>query len=214
MLSNTAKTIRSCVELFPKTKFLMGCDEVMAEFGFLHNDPRIGRFKSRFTRKQLISIDASSGKALGKILRQYKEKSEYHNFLLQYTPLSDPFLHEARVRLFRRDEFLKSGLDKLSWDEIGASADFGVALKENFIMEKYCPHLLKSSACELDNELRAFLFSEAELRMDYVSPVSRSLITNFTLRQAAVVYIMAVAVLLVLQEMLVRRLRKNWQNLK
>ena len=78
-------------------------DEAMVQYGHRIHDPEVGWFKSRLTADQLRDTDAARAEEAGEILRRMGHDDDYGVFLSRYSPMRDPFLHELRVRLFRRD---------------------------------------------------------------------------------------------------------------
>ncbi len=91
----------------PGLGFLRESSGVMLEYGHLYMDPEIGRFRSRFAPDELRRMDAERGAEAGRILARFPEDA-YKDFLARYTPITDPFVHEARVHLFARDRWVSN----------------------------------------------------------------------------------------------------------
>ncbi len=165
--------------------FLKHNDTVMFEYGYLYKDPDIGVFRSRFTPQELKQIDRRRAVEAGKILNLFQHKYPYRLFLKIYTPITDPFVHEARVHLFRRDRYFETAL-KNEDDQKEYVRCMLIALRENRIMEKYFANTLRCSDyvwSEKEVVLSCQPFLQDEL---YDSPVSRDLVTRVRECQAAV----------------------------
>ena len=78
----------------------------MSEFGYKCDDPEIGIFYSRINPKKLQKIDNQRGEEYAQILNKMANMN-YKQFLREYNPITDPFLHELRVHIFRRDRYYK-----------------------------------------------------------------------------------------------------------
>ncbi|GAF92152.1 unnamed protein product, partial [marine sediment metagenome] len=81
-------------------------EEPMSEFGYKHEDPEIGVFYSRLNPEDLRKTDNAKGEEYAQILNQSVNK-DYQQFIREYTPITDPFMHELRVHIFRRDRHFK-----------------------------------------------------------------------------------------------------------
>lgn len=180
--------------------FLRTNESVMFEYGYRYTDPDTGPFRSRFAPDQLSRLDALRGREVARILDSYRDDAEYGHFLKTYTPVSDPFVHEARVHLFRRDRNLEyADAEGLTEHEIRSFLT--VAHRETRIMEKYFPNTYQHSGFVLSPELRQNLaenlVSEAELPPREVeSGVSKHLITTISEPQILTVSLAAIAALI------------------
>ncbi|MFO1522053.1 MAG: VanZ family protein [Kiritimatiellia bacterium] len=107
--SNTPAATRALVEAFPRlAESSRGWDE-MAEYGHLVRDPVCGVFRSRLSPDQLAATDrARAVEAAARLpAADTLNLDAYRAFIeRECTPLTDPFLHELRVHLFRRDKYL------------------------------------------------------------------------------------------------------------
>ena len=156
-------------------------DSIMAEYGHLYVDPAIGTFRSRFSPLELGAVDADRGTEAARILDDFRgDRITYLRFLEKYTPVNDPFVHEARVHLFRRDRYFEKS--EKAKHNIERYRDYlAVAFRENQIMEKYFKNTLHHSTYVLPPEQVAYLREHLLSDHDYESPVCRSLFTRIRL---------------------------------
>ena len=178
---NTPELIGWYADRFPRLRFLKTNKSVMTEYGHLYIDPDIGRFRSRFSPSELRNSDRVRAKEAAEILDRYQSRDEYKEFLKIYTPVTDPFVHEARVHLFRRDiHFRKSKkrMDNQEGNQKAYSLHLTIAFRENQIMEKFFRNTLHNSAYVWSAEKLAL--AEKYLMHDkkYESRVSKNLITR------------------------------------
>ncbi len=107
--SNTPAVTRWFAERFPAfAESSRGWDE-MAEYGHLFHDPACGRFRSRLSPEKLAATDLARAAEAAALLPATDPLNLdlYRAFIERdHTPLSDPFLHEVRVHLYRRDKYL------------------------------------------------------------------------------------------------------------
>lgn len=69
--------------------------------------------------------------------------SPYDAFLREHSAVRDPFLHELRVHLFRRDRYVETAeahLDDPAWH----ARDMTVAVRENEFLERFAPETLRA----------------------------------------------------------------------
>jgi len=125
-------------------EFLKHNDSVMFEYGYLYDDPEAGVFRSRFKPHELKQIDRTRAVEVAKILDKFQDEKLYSLFLRVCTPITDPFVHEARVHLFRRDRYFDNAL-KLGDNSKWYASCLTIALRENLIMEKYFRSTFKQS---------------------------------------------------------------------
>ena len=149
----------------------------MAEYGYLYIDPDIGSFRSRFSPSELRQRDRKRAEEAAEILDHYQNKDEYRKFLKIYTPVSDPFVHEARVHLFRRDHYFRVPKDYKGNQE-GYSTYLTIAFRENQIMEKFSETLFHHSAYIWSAEKLALAKKHLMRDKEYDSRVSKDLITR------------------------------------
>ena len=178
-LFNTPPRIAWYAKRVPFLGYLLRHEGVMAEYGHRYSDPETGVFFSRFSLGALHRHDAEEGAAAGRILEEYREEKRYAEFLERFSPAVDPFVHEARVHLFRRDRYrarIADFPDDLSEQRFHAT----VAFRENRILEKYFPATLAASGQAWPLSERARLEALLDPTMEYVSHVSDQLIVSLT----------------------------------
>ncbi len=188
-LLNTPRRIAWYSQQLPFLAFLETNESVMLEYGHRISDPETGPFRSRLTRRQLRRTDAERGAEAAGILDRFRDHEAYRRFLKSYTPVVDPFVHEARVHLFRRDRHLQWARDPRRKGH-RQRVHLSIAWRENRIMEKYFPTVLGHSGYVLSGQriawLRDNLLSDQELpARELESAVSRDLVTAVSERQVA-----------------------------
>jgi hypothetical protein len=165
-------------------EFLKHNDSVMLEYGYLYDDPEAGVFRSRFTPHKLKQIDRARAVEAAKILNKFQDEKLYPLFLRVCTPITDPFVHEARVHLFRRDRYFDNAL-KLGDNSKWYASCLTIALRENLIMKKYFQNTLKQSNYIWAEE-QSVLAREHFLQEKFDdSLVSQDLITQVSEHQVA-----------------------------
>jgi hypothetical protein len=160
-MSNTPKRVLWYTEKIPALGFLRG-QEMMHDFDMKkYADPAIGTYYSRLGLGDVVRIDASRWGEYGDILRNWSDKP-YDDFLAAHSSTTSPFLHEMRVRIFRRDRRL----------ERGSPEDIFVAYKENLILEKRFPMTLDRSGYRWTNAKKEEIASRIDARAPYASPLA------------------------------------------
>ena len=149
----------------------------MFEYGHLYDDPETGLFRSRLSSEELWRIDLDRGLEAAGILDRFRDKSAYRPFLRKYSPITDPFLHEARVHLFRRDTYLLNS-EKHADDHNKYRTHLTVAYRENQILEKHFKNTLQHSSYVLPPDQVFVLEQNLLADFQYESPVSRDLVTG------------------------------------
>jgi len=206
-LMNTPPRILLYADLIPSLHVFKHGGGVMAEYGYLYEDPEIGVFRSRLTAEALARNDAARGAEAAAILDRYQARESYAGMLERYTPINDPFVHEARVHLFRRDYYLAKA------EEGGPTLEryrefLTIAYRENRIMEKYYPHTLGRSAYVFPPEKIAMLREQA-LDEPYDSNVGGQIITRLSEWQVAVLLALALLGLVIAERYFARRSRRQ-----
>jgi hypothetical protein len=153
-------------------------NDVMAEYGYRHVDPRIGTFKSRFTIEQLHRLDRRQAAAVAEALRQFKGPGSYQSFLETYSAARAPFTHEFRVHLFARNRNLAQALAEP--EDPDYRKRMNTVYRENQILESYFPTTLKQSGRRFGNQRRLVLAKIELLEEPFVSQVSVHLLTRFS----------------------------------
>ena len=160
--------------------------EVMLEYGHLHEVPGVGRFRSRFTLEELVALDRARADQAGATLAAHGADEDYQAFLARHSPFGDPFLHELRVHLFRRDRYRETGERHLAeGDEHWARGDFTVAYREDRFLEMGFGETLRRSGRDWPPEERARMARLQFAERDYESRVSENLVTALSEAQVA-----------------------------
>jgi hypothetical protein len=180
----------------------------MAEYGYLYDDDETGVFRSRLSPKALEQTDKQRAAQAAAILDELPTRDDYDEFLRRYTPFNDPFLHEARVRLNRRDYYLSSASKYREHDFDEFQRRMTIAHYENRIMEKYFPETLLRSGFLLPNEAVLKMRKHALLTNGYESAVSKALITNVKEKQVLWTILILIVFLIVLDRSLAARSTK------
>lgn len=174
--SNTTKRVAYYSKLIPRLSFLQK-EEPMSEFGYRYKDPDVGIFYSRISMKDLRKKDTQKGEHYAQILNK-SVNEDYDQFLREYNPISDPFMYELRVHIFRRDTYFEKARASSSLDKKKESCF--IAYKENLILKKYFAQSIGKSVYSWDEDRQ----KESESLMNtgklYKSPVSSELITAFS----------------------------------
>ena len=148
--------------------------EPMRETILKHQDPEIGTFYSRLTPVWLQKTDRDQAGAYGQILADWKDRN-YDQFLILYSTLDYPFLHEMRVHLFRRDKRLAAGRNAAGTGT--KRKEYFIAWKENRILEKYFGETLRRSPYLWDEKTAEEAEAQIDRRTPYDSPVSKNVFT-------------------------------------
>lgn len=169
---------------------------VMTEYGYLHGNATTVLFRSRLTAEELRLLARERAEEGARILDRYQDREQYLEFLDIYTPVTDPFLHEARVHLFRRDTNLELARD--GEDDDKRPRNFTVAYWENRILEEYFDELMRVSSYQWPPGLEVEIKKHVQSDQIYDSRVSQSLITHLSERQVFWLFLSAVVGLLLL----------------
>ena len=204
-LLNTPERVTRYVEFAPALTFLKDNPSTMNEFGYRYDDSEIGIFRSRLPPDELRQQDRERGAQAAGILDATKSATEYQRFLQQYPPLKDPFLHEARIHLYRRDSYLHAASTHKHEQEAFAE-DITIAYREHRIMEKYYPNTLRMSDYVLPAKTIESMAEQQLPDYDYDSRVSQHLITLVSERQALIALLIAVLVLIMMDWYIGRRI--------
>ena len=182
-LLNTPKNISWYVSKLPALDFIVANSSVMAEYGYRYHDEETGVFRSRLAPDELKQTDMSRGTAAAANLDLLPGLADYSEFLRRYTPFNDPFLHETRVHLNRRDYYLQSAAKYKDRDINEFRRRMTIAHYENRIMEKYFPETLSKSGFLLPAGTVSYMRESALKDIRYESPVSRALLTRVNEQQ-------------------------------
>ncbi len=174
--SNTPDRVAYYTNLISRLSFLQK-EEPMSEFGYKLTDADIGVFYSRMNKKQLEKIDKQKGGEYSRLLNK-SVNMNYEQFLREYNPISNPFLHELRIHVFRRDTYFDRG-NKTS--DLNEKKEFySIAYKENLILEKYFRQSIKKSVYAWDENSIKKTEAFIDKNIHYESPVSANLITSLS----------------------------------
>lgn len=177
----------------------------MVEYGHRHVDPEIGRFRSRFTPRELERADRERGAAAAEILVRYRRPNQYHEFLLAYHPPHYPFLFEARTHLLYRDRLWARA--KRARDDPAAERRLATeAYREHLILDRYFPHTMKHSDLALPPEVRQALAALHRPGDRFESEVSNWLLTGWSEVQVRWSLLIALAGLVVADRWWSRRI--------
>ena len=193
---NTPERVAWYSSHVPGLGFIDPDRSIMVEYGYLHGDAASGYFRSRLTVEDLRQSSRTRAEEGARILDRYRERDDYATFLELYSPLADPFLHEARVHLFRRDFHLERALTLK--DEDAQGRHFATAYWENRILQDYFGEILDASSYRWTEELETDVRGKADMAQAYDSWVSQHLIVSFSPRQLAFAFSYAVCALLVM----------------
>jgi len=178
--SNTPSRVDLYATRIPFLQFLSSNESVMSEFGFRHVDPDIGTFYSRFSMRELQRIDRERGSAAGETILKYQSLLDYREFIQAFSSAVDPFLHEMRVHLFRRDHYYGTAWQYQQRDPDRFKFHMTVAFRENQLLEKYFPMTLVTSKNVISEDAFRMVQQYADQKSGYTSPVSDHLVTVAT----------------------------------
>ncbi|HMP72407.1 MAG TPA: VanZ family protein [Kiritimatiellia bacterium] len=202
--SNTGKVKAWYREFIPDVHKI---PQVMAEYGYRIEQPELGlTFYSRLPPDLLLATDRERGLAEAPVISEYRSDRAYGHFLHLYQPYDDPYMHEARVRLFRRDRHALLAIRSFD-DPQAVRYHTTIAYREDQIMRHWFPHLYHASAYAWSDELLEGAHAIADLDTPYRSPVSSTVFTGFTRIQAQLGASLLLMVLIVWERRLTRRLR-------
>lgn len=178
-MQNTPERVAWYAARHPALQFLLDGQSMMAEYGYLYEDPATGRFRSRFDREQLARLDRERGAEVAAILDRYVRGEGYRPFLSRHSVIRDPYAHEAGVHLYRREYYIdraREGLDPVA-------AHYLVAYRENRILENYFPRAIEMSKHRWDDVTAAEVSQGADKSLPYESAVSAGIITRMSVSQ-------------------------------
>jgi len=206
VMANTPARTEWLIRHVAGMQFLQHGTNHMVEYGHRYDDPRIGTFFSRFAPAQLAAEDRRRAVTAAATLDT--EGTPYKDFLAQYRPGVDPFLHELRVHLFRRDRLRARAAE--SADAATARRYRTIALREHRIVTHYFPQTMQhTQRYALPASIVTQLEAEALPSFNYVSPVSRNIITRFSARIASLTCLSAGLTLLAIAWMIRYRRTKH-----
>jgi hypothetical protein len=195
-LLNTPDRIAWYTARLPLLGFIDAERSIMVEYGYLHGVAETALFRSRFTADELRRQARDRAEEGAAILERYRDRAHYGEFLDIYTPVTDPFLHEAKVHIYSRDI-------NLEWARSNDQADerrqqFTYAYWVNRILEDNFGELVHASGYAWPAELEAEIREKVAPDVVYNSKVSQDLITAYTRQQVFWFFLGAVITLLLL----------------
>jgi hypothetical protein len=204
-LLNTPQRISWYVDRLPVLRFIPENSGLMAEYGYRYDDDETGIFRSRLSPEALEQTDRLQAARAAARLDELPTMDDYREFLRRYTPFNDPFLHEARVHLNRRDYYLTSASEFEVHDIAEFQRRMTIAHYENRIMEKYFPETLLQSGFLLPKKTVSKMKGHALTNTGYESAVSKNLITRVDERQVLWTILILAVSLIMLDRMLTGR---------
>lgn len=192
--SNTIPRVEWYASRIPGLDYLRTNESIMIEYGYRYEDPDIGVFYSRFPPDELARQDRERADEVAPILNAYRDPRLYGKFLGTFTPAVDPFAHEARVHLYRRDRY-RGEAETSGPDESTYAYNFTVAYREHMIMEKYFSNTLHASRYIVGDEYLAFMRAQQIPHYPYVSAVSSQLVTRWREHEIWLAILLTVIVL-------------------
>jgi hypothetical protein len=204
-LLNTPQRISWYVDRLPGLQFITANSGLMAEYGYRYDDNDTGIFRSRLSPGELEQADRRRATEAAARLDELPATHDYREFLRRYTPFNDPFLHEARVHLNRRDYYLTSAGSYQERDVAEFRRRMAIAHYENRIMEKYFPETLLQSGFLLPDKTVSRMKEYASPGNGYDSAVSKALITRVNERQVLLATMLLAASLIILDRLLTGR---------
>ncbi len=161
-------------------------NDTMVEYGHLHRDPAFGAFYSRLPLDELHRQDRERTAEAAARLRASREPGGHDRFAAVVTGVTDPFLYEIYIHLFRRNRYARDAADT---NNSPAHLRFAatVAYRENQVLERHFAHTLAASGETLKPNYVAAVERLADRVTPHTSAVSEQLIVRFTAAQATAV---------------------------
>jgi hypothetical protein len=147
----------------------------MTEYGYLHADPEIGRFKSRLSPAALARADREKGAEAARLLRRYRDR--WGELNRAHPPWREPLAYEARGHLFHRDRY-RARAREARRDPAEERRLATLAWRENLILERSFPHTLRRTGRALGPGVRRRLEDLQEPEAEFLSEVSDWLVTG------------------------------------
>jgi len=175
-------------------------EEPMTVYGYKIEDPEIGIIYSTFSPDELKRIDIEKGEVFGKSLRnRIRDIRDIEELQEIYTIYTNPFVNEFLVHLKRREAYLKEIRES---DERLGERSYS-ALKEDRILERYFPTILRSAGLVLSEDTRDMLEQNMIPKKDpYVSTYVARLITAFKKETILSLLIITILSLLIIDIMI------------
>ena len=202
--SNTLQRQDQCAKTQWLPAWLKVADgDLMAEYGCRHRIDGAA-FSSRLSLEQIRQEDGREPAWRGELLNQHQNRRGYDVMLSRYGPLSDPFLYELRVRLFRRDMHVASAKRTMA-DAAALKYHATIAYREQQIVDTFMPQTFAAAtAYAWKPEIRSAVTAFADTSSKYTSPVSGHLITSFSERELQALLLLVIAAIFALERAAVR----------
>ncbi len=152
-------------------------NEPLVEYGNQITVSNDIHFVSRLTGPALLAEDEQRQAEVGPLLARHADDRGYEQFLLDHPPWQDPFAHEMRVHLFRRDRYSKDARAHRR-DPERQAREITVAWCEQRILETYFRRTLAAAGLDWPADVRDRANAMARPG-EYQSPVSRHLIVRW-----------------------------------
>ncbi len=206
-VSNTPACIEWYAARVPGLGYLgQGRRTFMNEYGHLHADPEIGRFRSRLTVGELRAFDRRHGAEVAAILDRFRRDG--YAVLQRAHPASRaPFVYEAVGHLFFRQR--RSGRARKQDDSANQARLATIAYRENLILERYFSRSLALSNVALKPAGRQWLESRHRPQDEFESRSSEWLLTAFSEAQAQWFLLVVLAGLMVAERVCTSRLKTD-----
>lgn len=206
VLSGTAENLRRVATVVPAFHPQRQNEGALAEYGYRHTFEG-GTFRSRLPLDRLHQEDATRAPQVARLVDDAVDREAYLAFIKTWSPGRDPFVHELRVHLFRRDRYR---------ERMGGAEDpaermrlASVAWGEQRLLEAHFAHSLAASSYTWSEAERREVRAAADTSAPYHSPVSERLITWFSVVHVWWVAGLLLAGLVGWERWLPRRIRRR-----
>jgi hypothetical protein len=175
----------------------------MAEYGYLHRLPGIGRLKSRLTLSEIAAQDQSRAAEVAALLDRWPD-ARYARFLEVHSGMADPFLYEARVHVFSRDHHRRH-LAAAAPGSAEAQHHATMTFRQQLLLERLFGATLARSRFRLDLSERQRLEGLDDPQRPFASKTASHLITGVSERTLRIALLTAAVALLGIDAVLRRR---------
>jgi hypothetical protein len=191
-LLNTSARVAWAARSVPGLGALAEQEAGMVDYGVRHQIARVGAFPSRLDAGAWRAADEARAREAGAALAANVAAaaaaadgapSPYDAFLREHSAVRDPFLHELRVHLFRRDRYLETAnrhYDDPAW----RARDLTVAARENAFLERFAPRTLAAGGLAWPESVRDEAAAR-DLGTPYASRVAEAVVTRVRVRDVA-----------------------------
>lgn len=120
----------------------------------------------------------------------------YKQFLKEFNPITNPFLHEFRVHVYRRDVYFRKASSTSDFDT--KKKFYFIAFKENMILERYFTQTTENSIYRRNRSEIEKMEQFIDKNKPYKSLVSSDLITTFSEPEAWLVILVSLLLMMLL----------------